>query len=373
MDHNRKKRLAQVSRELNVGFETITDCLRQHGIETDGSPNSVIEPDAYVLLERVLSQRPSEPRFRALDPEPIGEEVFISYSRKDSTIADRICAALDKVGISYFIDRQGIGGGQEFPDVLAQAIVNCRVMLFIASKDSYASKFTNGEITFAFNKKKQMLPYCIDQTEMPLGLQLMCSGTNWRNVREHPIEPVLVDDVVRLLGRTSVLTASDTTSPNYEIGDYYDKNGKEGIVFDVDRTGCHGKIMALRDLPEKLAWGLVGTATGAEDRREGMKNLLIIRQTPNWEQTYPAFARCVALGEGWYLPALDEMKQIWQNLVTLSQAAEKKDGIRLSGRYLTSSEGDECYNAWRVDFTMGGVRNSSYKDERCRVRPIAEF
>ena len=38
-------------------------------------------------------------------------DVFISYSRKDTPITDQICAAFDRAGISYFIDRQGIGGG----------------------------------------------------------------------------------------------------------------------------------------------------------------------------------------------------------------------------------------------------------------------
>lgn len=40
----------------------------------------------------------------------------------------------------------------------------------------------------------------------------------------------------------------------YKIGDYYHENGKEGIVFEVDATGRHGKIMAMHDLSEKLAW-----------------------------------------------------------------------------------------------------------------------
>ena len=80
-------------------------------------------------------------------------DVFISYSRKDTEIANRVCEAFDKVGITYFIDRQGIGGGFEFPAVLAEAILNSHIFLFLASKNSYESKCTQAEITFAFNKK----------------------------------------------------------------------------------------------------------------------------------------------------------------------------------------------------------------------------
>lgn len=64
-------------------------------------------------------------------------DVFISYSRKDTDVADRICRAFDEEGISYFIDRQGIGGGMEFPAVLAKAIKESVVFLFLASKYSY--------------------------------------------------------------------------------------------------------------------------------------------------------------------------------------------------------------------------------------------
>ena len=64
-------------------------------------------------------------------------DIFISYSRKDTEIANRICKAFDQAGITYFIDRQGIGGGMEFPTVLAEAILNCKLMLFLASKNSF--------------------------------------------------------------------------------------------------------------------------------------------------------------------------------------------------------------------------------------------
>ena len=105
-------------------------------------------------------------------------DIFISYSRKDTAIAERICAAFDKAGITYFIDRLGIGGGFEFPVVLAEAIVECKVVLFLASENSYESKFTNSELTFAFNEKPRnsILPYIIDGSKMPVALRFIFSS-----------------------------------------------------------------------------------------------------------------------------------------------------------------------------------------------------
>ena len=128
-------------------------------------------------------------------------DVFISYSRKDKAIADRICAAFEDAGISYFIDRHSLSGGMEITDTLAQAILDSDVFLFIGSQSSYQSKFTNSEVIWAFNKKEKnhIVPYVIDDTEMPNGLQFAFGGINIRNLREHPIEPTLVDDILFIL------------------------------------------------------------------------------------------------------------------------------------------------------------------------------
>ena len=130
-------------------------------------------------------------------------DVFISYSRKDTPTVDRICESFDRAGISYFIDRQGIAGGLEFPAVLAQAIRESKVFLFLASRNSYGSKFTQSEVVYAFNKKQKqdIFPYIIDDSELPEELAFTFSAINWRTMKQHPIDPVLVNDILLKLGR----------------------------------------------------------------------------------------------------------------------------------------------------------------------------
>lgn len=138
-------------------------------------------------------------------------DVFISYSRKDTEVANQICKAFDEVGITYFIDRQGISGGFEFPTVLAEAIVNCKIFLYLASQNSYDSRFTQSEITFAFNEKPKgsILPYIIDGSTMPPALRFVFSNINWRRFGEHPINTVLVDDLLHLLGKNRLIIPDD--------------------------------------------------------------------------------------------------------------------------------------------------------------------
>ena len=52
MTNNRKIRLIQVAKEFKVGLNTITDFLLKKGISSDGSPNSLVSPDVYAILEK---------------------------------------------------------------------------------------------------------------------------------------------------------------------------------------------------------------------------------------------------------------------------------------------------------------------------------
>lgn len=130
-------------------------------------------------------------------------DVFISYSRKDTIVADQITQAFEREGITFFIDRRGITGGMEFPTVLATAIRESKIFLFLASKNSYISKFTQKEIVYAFNKKESqdIIPYIIDGSKLPEQLEFTFSDINWRQIEKHPIDTVLIDDVLFKLGR----------------------------------------------------------------------------------------------------------------------------------------------------------------------------
>lgn len=104
-----------------------------------------------MLVEKLVKGNP----VGALSPQQVGTyfDVFISYSRKDTTDADEICDLLERSGITYFIDRQGIPGGSEFPTVLADAISNCGIFIFLMSYDSLTSKFCKQEFKYAKEKK----------------------------------------------------------------------------------------------------------------------------------------------------------------------------------------------------------------------------
>ena len=52
MANERRIRLIQVAKEFNVGINTITDFLQKKGVKSDGSPNALVDPETYALLEK---------------------------------------------------------------------------------------------------------------------------------------------------------------------------------------------------------------------------------------------------------------------------------------------------------------------------------
>lgn len=128
-------------------------------------------------------------------------EVFISYSRKDTFLADQIVEQLEQKGIRYFIDRKGIAGGAEFPEVLATAIMQSDIVLFLGSENSYASKFTNNEVQYAVSNKeaKSVITYIIDASELPDALALLLSGSEVRRLEDQSVADLVdyIDKVLR--------------------------------------------------------------------------------------------------------------------------------------------------------------------------------
>lgn len=110
-------------------------------------------------------------------------------------------------------------------------------------------------------------------------------------------------------------TYTDPAAERYDIGSYYCKDGIEGIVIATTDGGTHGTIISIDEAD--AAWTTIErkqiTATGCTDRIDGRVNMktleeYISRNNLSWSD-FPAANWCRNKGEGWYLPALNE---IWQ-------------------------------------------------------------
>ncbi len=180
----------------------------------------------------------------------------------------------------------------------------------------------------------------------------------------------------------------------YKVGDLYDYNGVKGIVWSVDESGQHGMIVSLGSI--MLRWSEFRKpelrCVGADDRMDGRANMAAVERyiaenNLSWSD-FPAFEWCRSLGEGWYLPSIDELLSLGHShnggsrmefnrkaRTAFNDALKDAGGNRLDGKifYFSSTEKDE-----RMSLTSHMAVEPPYvvdipKYEKFEVRAIFRF
>ncbi|MBI5295606.1 MAG: TIR domain-containing protein [Chloroflexi bacterium] len=105
-------------------------------------------------------------------------QIFISYSRKDLAIAEKIIAALAKDDLEPWIDWKSIPKGETFEGEIRQGIEKAEIFLFLVSPDSVQSDWCNKEINHAVKNGKRILPIVIRDTD-PKSIHPEISKRNW--------------------------------------------------------------------------------------------------------------------------------------------------------------------------------------------------
>ena len=87
MTENRKIRLIQVAKEFKVGINTIVDSLLKKGVNIDGSPNSLVSPEVYAILEKEFGSNRTSGNERNIIKEKISlgkkESVSLEAGKKE--------------------------------------------------------------------------------------------------------------------------------------------------------------------------------------------------------------------------------------------------------------------------------------------------
>ena len=154
-----------------------------------------------------------------------------------------------------------------------------------------------------------------------------------------------------------------------------------GVVFYVDDTGEHGWAVHLKDQGDYLwssrgeeseVYGLrkCNSLVAALADEDGYANTKGIR-AEGYAFEYPA-AYAVDFGQGWYLPALGQLKVLFNRRNAINTILELVDGMSLgAGWYWSSTQRDKHY-AWYV-FYPGGVNNGLKTGTIGRVRSVRAF
>ncbi|MEL6307114.1 MAG: toll/interleukin-1 receptor domain-containing protein, partial [Chloroflexota bacterium] len=102
-------------------------------------------------------------------------QYFISYSRENIEIVERLRNDLQTAGVNLWIDKVGLQPGTpDWDEALREAIRACDAVLFIASPASRRSAYVRDEIALAKDGKKPIYPVWVDgdnwMDAVPMGL-----------------------------------------------------------------------------------------------------------------------------------------------------------------------------------------------------------
>ena len=184
------------------------------------------------------------------------------------------------------------------------------------------------------------------------------------------VTPILDNEATRIM--------VDDITPNhnnakYHVGDFYDENGKMGVIFEVSEDGLHGKIVSVQQSEQK--WykaGFFGVtmAVGANDNSDGRSNTAMVMARGERDK-YMAVAWCSRIGNQWYLPAVEELKTILANRDVINATLAKYNSPSLYGTYWSSTEHGDS-SAWNVTMYDGFTRRSD-KEASLYVRAVTTF
>ena len=321
-------------------------------------------------------------------------DVFISYSRADLHQVEPFVKMIEqKANVKCWIDWSGIESGSQFEEVIVRAIDSVDVVLFFISESSINSHYAKLEINYAYNVEKRVVPVILDGGNLRGWFLFKFGAVDFIDICSQRQCDKLIQNLQEWCSTSApVSTPSPTPTPapakTYKVGDYYNDGVRKGVVFEVNADGRHGKIVSMKQSAEILQWSSDSAEQkrllGADSTTDGAANMAKVKAIPGWEAKYPAFRWCADLGEGWYLPSIEELKVFMLNDAVhdaVNRTLIARGGTKLYDRgelgwYWSSTESSKTHYfdfcAWRVNMNYGGAGNGS-KGSYTYVRAVSAF
>ena len=116
-------------------------------------------------------------------------QVFISYAKKDyiasdgsavpGNVVDKIIGAFTEEGITYWLDREQLAGGDTYAARITRNIKECDVFLFLSTEAANSSEWTRREIGTAVQFGKRIIPVRIDGSSYDDAVSLYLSSVQY--------------------------------------------------------------------------------------------------------------------------------------------------------------------------------------------------
>ena len=89
-------------------------------------------------------------------------KIFVSYSSKDSRVADQICAALEAKGLACWIASRDVNPGENFGEAIVNAIRAAKLMLLVFTQNANNSDEIKKELVLAGHNRLIVVPVRVE-------------------------------------------------------------------------------------------------------------------------------------------------------------------------------------------------------------------
>lgn len=129
-------------------------------------------------------------------------DAFISYSSKDKTVADAVCARLEAAGIRCWIAPRDVLAGTSYGEAIIEAIHTAKIMVLVFSSNANTSGHIPKEVERAVSNGLTILPFRIEDVPPGKSLDYFIGSVHWLDAMTPPMEKhldALAATVQRLL------------------------------------------------------------------------------------------------------------------------------------------------------------------------------
>jgi tetratricopeptide (TPR) repeat protein len=163
-------------------------------------------------------------------------DVFISYSSKDKSAADSICAGLETKGVVVWLAPRDIVPGMNWSGSIIRAINDCRVFVLLFTAHSNISPQVNREVERAINKHKPVVLFRLEDIAPVADLEYFISASHWLDAIAGPLEPHVESLAAKL---TMLMQQMDVESPKSSPAASAPQNGQRGGISSDDAEVAH--------------------------------------------------------------------------------------------------------------------------------------
>jgi TolB-like protein len=145
---------------------------------------------------------------QATDAKTDTHDVFISYASPDSAVAEAVCEALERAGVTCWIAPRDVTPGTFYADEIVHAIDATKAIILILSQNASDSRHVLREVERAASKRHPVVSLRVDQAPLPAGLEYFLNTSQWLDASGGDIArsmPKLID-AVRVAIQAPVVT-----------------------------------------------------------------------------------------------------------------------------------------------------------------------